>query len=50
MRIGTQNKTQLIRQAFWLIKFNLNIKTEYRKMKMEKKLFGNKTDFIGTYN
>ncbi len=27
---------QLIRQAFWLIKFNLTIKTEYRKMKMEK--------------
>ncbi len=27
---------QLIRQAFWLIKLNLTIKTEYRKMKMEK--------------
>ncbi len=26
-------KTQLIRQDFWLIKFNLTIKTEYRKMK-----------------
>ncbi len=29
-------KTQLIRQAFWIIKFNLTIKTEYRKMKMKK--------------
>ncbi len=41
-------KTQ-IRQAFWLIQFNLTIKTEYRKMKMEKNEFGNKTGFIGPY-
>ncbi len=43
-------KTQLIRQAFWLIKCNLTIKIEYRKMKWKKTEFGNKTDFIGPYN
>ncbi len=32
------------------MKFNLTIKTEYRQIKMEKKIFGNKTDFIGSYN
>ncbi len=29
---------------------NLTTKTEYRKMKIEKTEFGNKTDFIGPYN
>ncbi len=42
-------KTQLIR-LFDLKQFYLTIKTEYRKMKMEKTEFGNIMYLIGPYN
>lgn len=43
--------TQLIRHAFWLLKFNFPIKIGIKKIKQKRvwEHFGNKTDFIGNY-